>query len=149
MHNVFHMSLLEQDPTRKEQVDKQVMKLELKAGNSKEYEVETIWDSTVYTSKLESGQLSSLYYMIAWKGYPKEKNTWKPLSAVQHLKKLISCFHKEHPEKPTVTSTPIDSTPPMARPTVRLTIFKRKQGQPTGGTSKRAKNWVLNACDIQ
>ena len=42
MHNVFHVSLLEQDITKKERVDKQVTELELKAGNSKEYKVETI-----------------------------------------------------------------------------------------------------------
>ena len=42
MHNVFHVSLLEQDPIRKERVDKQVKKLELKAGDSEEYEVEAI-----------------------------------------------------------------------------------------------------------
>ena len=42
MHNIFHMSLLEQDTTRKERVDKRVKELELKAGNSKEYKVEVI-----------------------------------------------------------------------------------------------------------
>ena len=42
MHKVFHMSLLEQDITRKERGDKQVEELELEAGNSKEYKVEAI-----------------------------------------------------------------------------------------------------------
>ena len=51
MHNVFHVSLLEQDITRKERVDKRVMELELEAGNNKKYEVEAIRDSTVYASK--------------------------------------------------------------------------------------------------
>ena len=55
MHNVFHMSLLEQNTTKKKQVDKQVMELELKAGNSKEYKVKAIWDNTVHTNELESG----------------------------------------------------------------------------------------------
>ena len=65
MHNVFHMSLLEQDTTRKERVDKQMKKLELEASNSKEYEVEAIWDSAVYASESESGQLPSLDYLVA------------------------------------------------------------------------------------
>ena len=138
IHNVFHVSLLEQDTTKKEQVDEQVTELE--AGDSEEYEVEAIRDSAVYASESESGQLPGLYYLVAWKGYPEEENTWEPLSAVQHLKKLISCFHKKHPEKPTATSPPINSAPPMARPTVRPTPLKRKRGRPAGGASKRAKN---------
>ena len=55
MNNVFHVSSLEQDTSRKEQVDKRVKELELEAGGSKEYKVEAIWDSAVYTSKSESG----------------------------------------------------------------------------------------------
>ena len=47
---------------------------ELEAGNNEEYEVEAIWDSAVYASKLESGQLPSLYYLVVWKRYPEEKN---------------------------------------------------------------------------
>ena len=42
MHNVFHMSLLEQDSTRKEQVEERVKELEFEAGNSEEYEVKAI-----------------------------------------------------------------------------------------------------------
>ena len=119
MHNVFHILLLEQDSTKKEQVNKCVTKLELEAGDSKVYKVEAIWDNAVYVNKLESSQLPGLCYLIAWKGYSEEKNTWKTLSAVQHLKKLISCFQKEHPEKLTATFLPINSTPLMVRPTVR------------------------------
>ena len=80
IHDVFHVSLLEQDTTRKERVDEQVTELE--AGDSEEYEVEAIWDSAVYASKLESGQLPGLYYLVAWKGYPEEENTWELSSAV-------------------------------------------------------------------
>ena len=80
IHDVFHVSLLEQDTTRKERVDEQVTELE--AGDSEEYEVEAIWDSAVYASKLESGQLPGLYYVIVWKRYPEEENIWEPLFAV-------------------------------------------------------------------
>ena len=74
MHNVFHVSLLEQNITKKERVDKRVKELELEVGNSEEYEVEAIWDSAVYASKLESGQLPGLYYLVAWKRYPEVEN---------------------------------------------------------------------------
>ena len=75
MHDVFHVLLLEQDTTRKEQVDKRVKELEFEAGNSKKYKVETIWDRAVYANELELGQLPGLYYLVAWKGYSKEENT--------------------------------------------------------------------------
>lgn len=55
------MSLLEQDITKKGQANKNVTRLEFEAGNSKKYEVEAIWDSTVYAKKLKSGHLLRLY----------------------------------------------------------------------------------------
>ena len=61
MHNIFHVSLLEQDITRKERVDQRIKEPELAASNSKEYKVEAIWDSAVYASESESGQLPGLY----------------------------------------------------------------------------------------
>ena len=67
------MSLLEQNITKKEQIDKWVTKL--KAGNSKEYKVKAIWDSAVYANKSESGQLLGLYYLVAWKRYLEKENT--------------------------------------------------------------------------
>ena len=64
------------------------------------------------------GHLLGLYYLVSWKSYPKEENTWEPTLAVQYLWKLISTFHKDNPAKPTATSPPIDTTPPMAQPTI-------------------------------
>ena len=100
--------------------------------NSGEYEVEVIWDSAVYARESKSGHLPGLYYLVSWKRYPEEENTWKPASAVQHLTKLISLFHKDYPDKPTATSPAIDTAPPITRPTEPL---KQKRGRPI----KRAK----------
>ena len=117
IHNGFHILLLEQNTIKRERVEK-VPKLD--AGNEiEEYKVEAIWDSTVYANKSESGHLPGLYYLVAWKGYSKEENTWEPSSTFQHLKKLISFFHKDYLEKPTATSPPIDSAFAMARLTVK------------------------------
>ena len=71
------MSLLEQDTIKKRQVDKKIVeKLEFKAGgNNKKYKVEGIHNSVVYIRKLEAGHLLSFYYLVFWKGYPKDKNT--------------------------------------------------------------------------
>ena len=136
IYDVFHMSLLEYDTTRKERVYEKNAE-ELDAGdNSGEYEVEAIRDSAIYAKESELGHLLGLYYLVSWKGYPEEENTWELASTVQHLRKLISLFHKDHPDKPTATSLAINTTPPMARPTE---LLKRKQGQPTGRTKKRMK----------
>ena len=144
IHNVFHISLLEQDTTKKEQV-KKVLELDV-GDHSKEYEVEAIWDSAVYIMELKSSHLPTLYYMVLWKGYPEEKNTWEPVLGVQHPKTLISLFYKDHPKKPTATFPPVDSASPMAKPTVKLArpITKRKQGRPANSANKQAKkNWTF------
>ena len=48
--------------------------LEFDASDNKEYEVEAIIDSAVYAKEIE-GHLPVLYYLVSWKGYPKEENT--------------------------------------------------------------------------
>ena len=73
IHDVFYVSLLKQDTTRKKQVEKVP---ELNGGNesSKDYEVEAIWDNRVYVK--ESGDyLPGLYYLVAWRDYLEEENT--------------------------------------------------------------------------
>ena len=82
IYDVFHLSLLEKDTTKKERVHEENVE-ELDAGdNSREYKVEAIWDSAVYARESESGHLPGLYYLVSWKGYPKKENTWEPASAV-------------------------------------------------------------------
>ncbi len=121
IHDVFYVLLLEQDTTRKGRVDKALpepeKKFEFEVGDNKEYEIEAIIDSAVYGQQAND-QIPGLYYLVSWKGYLEEKNTWESSSAVIHLRKLINTFHKEHPEKPTATSPLLDSAPPMVRPTI-------------------------------
>ena len=77
IHDVFYISLLEQDNTRKEQVDeKTAEQLELEAGgDNEEYEVESICDSAVYAKELEVGHLLGFYYLVSWKNYFEDKST--------------------------------------------------------------------------
>ncbi len=112
-------------------------------GDGEEYEVEAICNSAVYARESE-GHLPGLYYLVSWKGYLEEENTWEPASAVIHLRKLISNFHRDYPKKPTATSPPIDSVLQMARPTVKPraeTSSKPKRSRPAkdSSASKRAK----------
>lgn len=87
----FHGSLLEQDTTWKVWVDETTAGLEFQGtdgngnrDNNGEYEVEAIRDSAVY-AKESGGHLPGIYYLVSWKGYPEEENTWEPASAIQHL----------------------------------------------------------------
>ena len=57
------------------------MQLKFEAGDDKEYEFDDIWDSVVYAME-SAGQLLRLYYLVLWKGYSEEKNTWEPASAI-------------------------------------------------------------------
>ena len=142
IHNVFHVSLLKQDTTKKGRVDDE--NVELDAGDENgECKVEAIRDSKVYTRELESGHLPGLYYLVSWKGYLEEENTWEPASAVQHIRKLIRSFHKDHSDKPIATSPAIDIASPMARPIVKpADPLKQRQGRPANSINKRAKNWA-------
>ena len=76
------MSLLEQDTIRKGRVDENATELDAGDNVSGKYKVEAIRDSAVYARESESGHLPGLYYLVSWKGYLEEENTWEPASAV-------------------------------------------------------------------
>ena len=71
------MSLLEQDITKKGQVDEKIAEqLKIEAGgNNEEYKGKSICNGAVYARKSEADQLPGLYYLVSWKGYPKDKST--------------------------------------------------------------------------
>ena len=50
------------------------MQPKFKAGDNKEYEVDSIWNSAIYAKKSTTGQLPGLYYLVLWKGYPEKEN---------------------------------------------------------------------------
>lgn len=62
-------------------MDENMMEFETNS-NDKEHKIEGIWDSVVYIKESAIGHLPDLYYLVLWKGYFKEKNTWKPVLAV-------------------------------------------------------------------
>ena len=139
IYNIFHVLLLEQDTTRKEQVDENITELEFNAGNSKKYKVKVIENSMLYAMESKSGHLLGLYYLVAWKDYFEEENIWKLFSAVQNLRKLIRLFHKNHLEKPIATSLPINFALLMAKPIFKSTAkstTEQKWGRPANSANK-------------
>ena len=67
-----------------------------------------------------------------------------------HLRKMISTFHKDHPKKPTATSPPLNSAPPMAKLSVKPSVkpfTKQKWGHPISST-KQAKEWDIGQWDF-
>ena len=78
IHNIFYVSLLEHDTTRKGRVDEEIRQMKFNnngnGNNNREYKVEAIWDSAVYARELEV-YLLGLYYLVSWKRYSEEENT--------------------------------------------------------------------------
>ena len=135
------MSLLEQNTTRKRQVDKNVTEFE--DGNNEEYEMEGIWDSAVYAKESEVSHLPGLYYLIPWKSYPKKENTKEPALVVQHLWKLLSAFHKDNSNKPTATSLLVDTTPLMAWPCSKPPKAAKQKHSRLATSSRNWKTKIL------
>ena len=65
IHNIFQMLLLDQDTTRKEEMNELFSepKPEFDTGNNKKYKLEAIKDSIIYAKKAEK-HLLGLYYLV-------------------------------------------------------------------------------------
>ena len=93
IHPVFHTTVLE--PAHPSiPIATHVPTLEVD-NNNKEYDVEK-----VLQSRLENGKLQ---YLVKWKGYGMNDNTWEPASQFT-LKKVLQDFHRHHPEQPRMTT---------------------------------------------
>ena len=131
IHDVFHVSLLEQDTMKQGRVNDTQLDFEFEAGDDKEYKVDGIQDSAVYARESAIGQLPGLYYLVFWKSYTEEENTWEPALAIQYLWRLVTAYHKNNPEKPTATSAPVNTALPMARPSALLRPTTKSTTAPT------------------
>ena len=68
--------------------------MELEEDDEPEYEVEEVLDSRVRWRHLE--------YLVKWKGYDAAHNSWEPFANLQNAKRIITRFHKNHPDAPSV-----------------------------------------------
>src|SRR3981189_2513093 len=56
-----------------------------------EYEVEEIIDSQKRRGKTQ--------YLVKWKGFPSEENTWEPSTMIKEdVPALVKCYHDRFPE---------------------------------------------------
>ena len=63
IHNLFHLSLLEQDNIKKERMNKFVELPKFDKGDNKKYKMGTIQDNAVYTKETNK-HLPELYYLV-------------------------------------------------------------------------------------
>ena len=62
-------------------------------GNGREEEeVEEVLNSRLYRRKLQ--------YLVKWKGWSRENNTWEPAEHLENAPRLVSDFHRAHPSAP-------------------------------------------------
>ena len=93
-HPVFHVSLLRRwhpdpimerpQPTNPEPI--------LADGEEPEYEVERVLDSRMHYRKLQ--------YLVQWKGYGPENNSWEPADNLANCPELVNEFHQSNPSAP-------------------------------------------------
>ena len=72
IYNVFYILRLEQNITKKRQVNN--MQLKFEDGNNEKYKVNDILNSVVNANKSITEQLLRLYYRVLCKNYFEEKN---------------------------------------------------------------------------
>jgi Chromo (CHRromatin Organisation MOdifier) domain len=58
-------------------------------GQEKEYEIEEIHNSRRRCGRLE--------FLVHWKGYPDEDNTWEPEKHLENAPQVVKQFYDLHP----------------------------------------------------
>ena len=94
IHDVFHSSLLE--PFHENEIPNRIIPpppaIELENTTELEYEVAQIKDC----KRVGKG----FKYLVGWKGYGVDHDTWEPPIHVEHCEQLLKDFHNRYPTKP-------------------------------------------------
>jgi hypothetical protein len=93
IHPVFHVNLLSghKESTIPGRIFAKPPPIEI--DGEQEYEVEEVLNSRIYRNYRQD-------YLIKWKGYGHQDNTWEPLKNVKNSSELINKFHEKYPEAP-------------------------------------------------
>ncbi|XMA14720.1 hypothetical protein WAI453_007511 [Rhynchosporium graminicola] len=102
IHDVFHVSLLSpfQGAAR---VDRSAETLQTpgpelvmndQGDEAEEWEIEQVLDSKV------SGRWKKLYYLVRWKGWGADHDSWHKAEDLEHAQEALNDFHRVQPLKP-------------------------------------------------
>jgi hypothetical protein len=94
IHDIFHSSYLTPfKPLKFPSQQKPPQPLPIINNKEEpEYEVETILDSHKRQNKVQ--------YLVHWKGYPSEEDTWELLSNLENAQEVLQQYHQQHPTAP-------------------------------------------------
>jgi len=106
IHPVFHVSRLEPAPQ-----DAELAKYVAIETSDEEYEVEKILDKRKFGRQIK--------YLIKWKGYGEEHNTWEPLKNLKHCQMMLEGYRLEKRiyGDPKRKATPLRTTKARSQPT--------------------------------
>ncbi|QRW22891.1 Transposon Tf2-7 polyprotein [Rhizoctonia solani] len=90
VHPVFNIALLHKKPVDKYNRDPVPLPPVVTADGEEEYTVERILDSKKVGQQVK--------YLVKWKGYGPEDNTWEPKAHLANAPEKLAKFHCEHPE---------------------------------------------------
>jgi hypothetical protein len=92
IHNVFHVSLL--SPVVENSFSNRVVPPPdpITIDNEQEYEVEDILDVKKVRGRFK--------YLVSWRGFGPEENTWEPVSNLENCMETLLEFHKKFPNYP-------------------------------------------------
>ena len=110
IHDVFHVSLLElvkDDPFPPRNIPPEPPII---VDNELDSEVDSILDSKRFNKTVK--------YLVSWKGYGPEENTWEPLSHLTNCSEKLNTYHSKFPSKPSafVNSSQVRSRSLRSRP---------------------------------
>jgi len=90
VHPVFHVSRLY--PFQEDVIPGRTLPPPppVEIEGEEEHEVDEIIDGRLWRNQKQ--------YLIKWKGYTNEHNTWQRLADLEHAPEAVAAFHKKHPK---------------------------------------------------
>jgi uncharacterized protein (DUF952 family) len=104
IHKVFHTTLLE--PYRENPFHERpaIRPHPEEIDGSLEYEIEAIIQSEIKNTRTRRNGRTrnhkSLIFLVKWKGYPHDENTWEPASELDGAQEAIEEFYRNNPQAP-------------------------------------------------